>query len=136
MPASQTSHACSPGSQAGLLTQHGPADNMSHAFQSSHEHSIFCSSHAKSSANIVRLMSCLCATRCSTQRLPQRLGQHMGRHSWSRGAVHCVHRELTRVRGGGGADLHPGVLQCLLCSQAMFGIHHQQTRLHLNSPLS
>ena len=39
-------------------------------------------------------------------------------------------------RGGGGADLHPGVLQGLLCSQAMLGIHHQQTSLHSNSPLS
>ena len=47
----------------------------------------------------------------------------------------CSQGQQARNKGqgrGGGAetDLHPGVLQGLLCSQAMFGIHHQQTSLH------
>ena len=47
-----------------------------------------------------------------------------------------ANKDQRGVLEGGGTDLHPGVLQCLLCSQAMFGIHHQQTSLHLNSRLS
>ncbi len=47
-----------------------------------------------------------------------------------------ANKDQRKVLEGGGTDLHPGVLQCLLCSQAMFGIHHQQTSLHSNSPLS